>query len=74
MTIVSLAETRAEYFSGKSCVRFKKSQSSVPTDLHLAERQKRFQVSAAGLEQQRIEAQKMLANLVPPPVDRAAER
>jgi hypothetical protein len=53
---------------------FTKLQSSFPTDLHLAKRQKRFQVSAVGLEQQRIEAEKLLTNLVPPPVDRAAER
>src|SRR5258708_28488717 len=53
---------RGARLNEKSCYqeKVKKSQSSAPTDLHLAEEQKPLPAWGARLEQLRIEAQKML--------------
>ncbi len=69
-----LRAKRGINFQEDIAVVFKKSQSSFPTDLHLAVAESPFQQAAAGLKRRQPVTKQVLANLVPPLVDPVVER
>jgi len=68
-----LRAKRGNTFQENPAIGFTKSQSSFPMDLHFAE-QPGYEAMGEDWEQRRVEAQKLLSNLVPPPASQAAER